>query len=139
MYTRDDPNIILFVYDISCKESFIHLPAWIKDLTNINMSEVIFALVGNKNDLSDKREVNEEEAKKYAEEHDFIFQEAKTGDGFSDLFYKNLFEKIRTKFRPGGNNLLQKLMILNLILKKILKELRKKVDVLKININKKRN
>ena len=31
------------------------------------MSEVIFALVGNKNDLSDKREVNEEEAKKYTE------------------------------------------------------------------------
>ena len=103
MYTGD-ANIILLVYDISCKESFIHLPAWIKDLTNINMSEVIFTLVGNKNDLSDKREVNEEEAKKYAEEHDFIFQEvsAKTGDGFSDLFYKNLFEKNRTKFRPGG-------------------------------------
>ena len=66
MYTRD-ANIILLVYDISCKESFIHLPDWIKDLTNINMSEVIFALVGNKNDLSDKREVNEEEAKKYTE------------------------------------------------------------------------
>ena len=64
MYTRD-ANITLLIYDISCKESFIHLPDWIKDLTNINMSEFIFALVGNKNDLSDKREVNEEEAKKY--------------------------------------------------------------------------
>ena len=63
MYTKD-ANIILLVYDISCKESFIHLPDWTKDLTNINMSEVIFALVGNKNDLSDKREVNEEKAKK---------------------------------------------------------------------------
>ena len=103
MYTRD-ANIIILVYDISNKESFIHLPDWIKDLTNIKMDEVIFALVGNKIDLDDKREVNEEEGKKYAEEHDFIFQEvsAKTGDGFSDLFYKNLFEKIRIKFRPGG-------------------------------------
>ena len=60
--------------------------------------------MGNKIDLSDKRAVNTEEGKKFAEEHDFIFQEisAKTGEGFSDLFYKNLFEQIRFKFRPGG-------------------------------------
>ena len=45
-----------------------------------------------------------EEGQKFGEEHDFIFQEvsAKTGDGFPDLFYKQLFEKIRIKFRPGG-------------------------------------
>ena len=53
MYTRE-ASIILLIYEISCKESFIHLPDWIKDLTNINMSEVIFSLVGNKNDFSDK-------------------------------------------------------------------------------------
>ena len=103
MYTRD-ANIILLVYDICSKESFVHLPDWLKDLTNINASEVIFALVGNKTDLSDKREVSPEEGQKFAEEHDFIFQEvsAKNGDGFSDLFYKYLFEKIRVKFRPSG-------------------------------------
>ena len=103
MYTRD-ANIILLVYDIACKESFVHLPDWIKDLTNINKDEVIFALVGNKKDLEGKREVTVEEGQKVAQENDFIFQEvsAKTGEGFSDLFYKNLFEKIRTKFRPGG-------------------------------------
>ena len=103
MYTRD-ANIILLVYDVGCKESFVHLPDWIKDLTNINKDEVIFALVGNKKDLEDKREVTVEEGQKVAQENDFIFQEvsAKTGEGFSDLFYKNLFEKIRTKFRPGG-------------------------------------
>ena len=103
MYTRD-ANIILLVYDITNRDSFNHLPDWLKDLTNINMNEVIFALVGNKIDLNDKREVSPEEGQKFSEEHDFIFQEvsAKTGDGFSDLFYKNLFEKIRTKFRPSG-------------------------------------
>ena len=103
MYTRD-ANIILLVYDICSKESFLHLSDWLKDLTNINNNEVIFALVGNKIDLNDKREVSPEEGQKFSEEHDFIFQEvsAKTGDGFSDLFYKNLFEKIRIKFRPSG-------------------------------------
>ena len=103
MYTRD-ANIILLVYDISSKESFEHLPDWLKDLNNINKNDVIFALVGNKNDLADNRQITFEEGEKYAKENDFIFQEvsAKTGDGFSELFYKNLFEKIRIKFRPGG-------------------------------------
>ena len=103
MYTRD-ANIILLVYDITCKESFTHIPDWIKDLTNVNLEDIIFALVGNKNDLDDKRVVTTEEAEKYAQEKDYIFQEvsAKTGDGFSDLFYKYLFEKIRIKFRPAG-------------------------------------
>ena len=103
MYTRD-ANIILLVYDISNKDSFTNLSLWLKDLTNVNMEEVIICIVGNKIDLNDKRAVNTEEGKKFAEEHDFIFQEisAKPGEGFSDLFYKNLFEQIRFKFRPGG-------------------------------------
>ena len=103
MYTRD-ANIILLVYDISNRDSFTNLSQWLKDLTNVNMEEIILCVVGNKIDLIDKRAVNTEEGKKFAEEHGFIFQEisAKTGDGFSDLFYKNLFEQIRIKFRPGG-------------------------------------
>ena len=97
-------NIILLVYDVTSKDSFLHLSDWLKDLTNVKKEEVIFAVVGNKTDLDDRREVNSNEGENYAKEHDFIFAEvsAKTGDGFSELFYKNLFEKIRTKFRPGG-------------------------------------
>ncbi len=103
MYTRD-ANIILLVYDVTSKDSFLHLSDWLRDLTNVKKEEVIFAVVGNKTDLDDRREVNSNEGENYAKEHDFIFAEvsAKTGDGFSELFYKNLFEKIRTKFRPGG-------------------------------------
>ena len=103
MYTRD-ANIILLVYDVTSKDSFTHLSQWLKDLTNIKKEEVIFAVVGNKIDLEDKREVSAEEGQNYAKEHEFLFAEvsAKTGNGFSELFYKNLFEKIRTKFRPGG-------------------------------------
>ena len=103
MYTRD-ANIILLVYDISSKDSFVHLTDWLNDLTTINKDEVIFAVVGNKIDLEEQRIVKLEEGENFAKEHDFIFAEvsAKTGDGFSELFYKNLFEKIRIKFRPGG-------------------------------------
>ena len=103
MYTRD-ANIILLVYDISNKDTFNHLPDWIRDLTNVNINEIIFVIVANKIDLNAQRAVTLEEGQKFAEEHDFLFQEisAKTGIGFSELFYKKLFEKIITKFRPGG-------------------------------------
>ena len=103
MYTRD-ANIILLVYDISNKDTFNHLPDWIRDLTNVNINEIIFVIVANKIDLNSQRAVTLEEGQKFAEEHDFLFQEisAKTGIGSSELFYKKLFEQIRTKFRPGG-------------------------------------
>ena len=103
MYTRD-ANIVLLVYDIACQTSFDHLNDWLNDLSNVKLDEAIFALVGNKNDLEDKREVSPEAGKKFADEHNYIFQEisAKTGDGFSELFYKSIFEQIRIKFRPAG-------------------------------------
>ena len=103
MYTRD-ANIVILVYDISSKETFDHLPDWLNDLQNVKLDEVIFAIVGNKNDLNEKREVTPEEGAKFAEEHNYIFHEisAKTSDGFEELFYQKLFEKIRIKFRPAG-------------------------------------
>ena len=103
MYTRD-ANIVLLVYDIANKESFDHLPDWLNDLSNVKMDEVIFAIVGNKNDLNEERQVSTEKGERFAEEHNYIFHEisAKTSDGFEELFYQKLFEKIRIKFRPAG-------------------------------------
>ena len=103
LYTRD-AKIILLVYDISNKESFIHLSDWLQELTNVNKDEVIFALIGNKNDLKDSRQVTLEEGQKFAEENNFIFQEisAKENEGFSDLFNNKIFEEIKSKFKPEG-------------------------------------
>ena len=104
MYTRD-ANIIILVYDITRKESFNHIPDWINGLTNVNFDNVIFALVGNKIDLDDKREVNKDEGIKLAQEKKCIFEEvsAKTAENFSELFYKQLFDEIVNKFKPGIN------------------------------------
>ena len=104
MYTRD-ANIIILVYDITRKESFNHIPDWINGLTNVNFDNVIFVLVGNKIDLDDKREVNKEEGIKLAQEKKCIFEEvsAKTAENFSELFYKQLFDEIVNKFKPGVN------------------------------------
>ena len=105
MYTRD-ANIILLVYDVTSKESFNNLSIWLNEGNNSNIKkeEIIYLVVGNKTDLDDRREVNSDEGENFANENGFIFGEvsAKTGDGFSELFYKNLFEQIRVKFKPNG-------------------------------------
>lgn len=102
MYIRG-ANIILLVYDISKKDSFNHIPEWVKSLTNINSEEVIFFVVANKIDLEEQREVTKEEGEKYAEQEGYIFQEvsAKSGDGFNELFFNKLPLAINQKF--GSN------------------------------------
>ena len=70
----------------------------------VKKEEVIFALVGNKSDLKDSRQVTLEEGQKFAEENNFIFQEisAKENEGFSDLFNNKIFEEIKSRFKPEG-------------------------------------
>ena len=101
MYTRD-AQIIILVYDITRKESFESIPEWVNGLTNVKKEDVIFCLVGNKIYLPEKA-VDTEEAKKYAENNNYIFEEvsAKTGENFNSLFYKQIFERIITKFKVG--------------------------------------
>ena len=105
MYTRD-ANIIMFVYDITRKESFNHIPDWYNDLTNVKFEDVILVLIANKIDLNDKREVNKEEGEKYASEKNMIFKEVstKTGNNFPELFYQKIFEQIANKFKPVTRN-----------------------------------
>ena len=44
MYTSD-VNIIILVYDITSRDSFLGLTDWLKDLTNIKKDEVILLLL----------------------------------------------------------------------------------------------
>ena len=57
-------------------------------------------MVGNKIDLDNERKVKEEDAKFYADLHNYIFAEvsALTGDGIEDLFYNKLTNKIKAQF-----------------------------------------
>ena len=62
MYYQDAEAAII-VYDTTFRESFDSAKNWIKDLKeNANIPDIIIAIVGNKCDLTDKQEVNLEEA-----------------------------------------------------------------------------
>ena len=91
-----DSKIIILVYDITNKKSFDGIKQyWYKQVSSIsNNTHPILALVGNKSDLYNNQDVNDEEALKYAESIGAIFQKisAKSNNGIDTLF-KNVGRK----------------------------------------------
>ena len=85
-----DAFIILLVYDITRKETFDNLKdIWYVELTQNGEEKPLLAVVGNKIDQYEKdNTVNEEDARKFADEIKGIFQlvSAKTGDNIENLF-----------------------------------------------------
>ena len=102
MYIRD-ANIIIVVYDISNKDSFVHTEHWVNETKDLKREDAIFILVGNKLDLEENRVVTKKEAEDYATEKGFLFHEvsAKTGDQIQELFNTKIFPEMGRKYNIG--------------------------------------
>ena len=75
-----DSQIVLFVFDITNKNSFENIPFWVNYVEELLGKDIVFGLVGNKIDLFDKMEddnviVSNEEGQKYADEIGALFRE----------------------------------------------------------------
>ena len=79
---------IIFMYDISKKESFLNLKNWIAEIDNSKLPDVKFVICGNKIDLEENREVTEEMKKKLSKEFetDIIEISAKKGIKIEEPF-----------------------------------------------------
>merc|ERR1711907_394343 len=73
-YIRDS-SVAIVVYDITNRASFANTVRWIKDVRAERDSDVIMVLVGNKTDLSEKRQVTVEEGEAKAKELGVMFIE----------------------------------------------------------------
>ena len=62
-----DSNIVIFVYDITKRESFDSLKYWKKIINEILGEDLTLGVIGNKIDLYLEEEVNENEGKEYAD------------------------------------------------------------------------
>ena len=76
-----DSQIVVFVYDITSKNSFKELPFWVKYAKDLLGKDVVFGLIGNKVDLFDSIDFNKDgivdidKAKKYASDIGALFSE----------------------------------------------------------------
>ena len=102
----NNSKIVIFVYDITNKESFEALSDWKKDVEDQLGNDYIKGVVGNKSDLYLKEEVKAEEGEEYANniEAKFLLISAKKDDPkkFEDYLRELLEEYLFNK--KGGNN-----------------------------------
>ena len=95
-YIRDS-TVAVVVYDITNANSFHQTSKWIDDVRTERGSDVIIMLVGNKTDLSDKRQVSTEEGERKARELNVMFIETSAKAGYN---VKQLFRRVAAAL-PG--------------------------------------
>jgi small GTP-binding protein len=98
-------QIIIFVYDITVKNSFNSLTEWIKNVKEIVNNDYVCGIIGNKSDLFLKSQVSNEEAKKLAETEGYKFKLVSAVNdpkSFEDLIFE-LFQEYKLKFGNPGN------------------------------------
>lgn len=98
-YIRDSSAAVV-VYDITNRASFLNTTKWIEDVRTERGNDVIIALVGNKTDLADRRQVSVEEGEQKAQENDIMFIETSAKAGFN---IKALFRRLAGAL-PGLEN-----------------------------------
>jgi Ras-related protein Rab-6A len=79
------------------RASFLNTSKWIEDVRNERGNDVIIVLVGNKTDLSDKRQVSVEEGEDRSTKEGIMFIESSAKAGFN---IKALFRKLANAL-PG--------------------------------------
>eukprot|EP01104_Vermistella_antarctica_P002758 TRINITY_DN12978_c0_g1_i1.p1 TRINITY_DN12978_c0_g1~~TRINITY_DN12978_c0_g1_i1.p1 ORF type:complete len:207 (+),score=42.95 TRINITY_DN12978_c0_g1_i1:77-697(+) len=90
----------LLVYDITRRESFLQMKSWLEDALR-HSNNITIMLVGNKHDLTERRQVSTEEGRKFAEDNGLVFLEtsAKTAENVEEAFFQTcrmIAEKIET-------------------------------------------
>eukprot|EP00294_Goniomonas_avonlea_P009175 CAMPEP_0114565172 /NCGR_PEP_ID=MMETSP0114-20121206/14152_1 /TAXON_ID=31324 /ORGANISM="Goniomonas sp, Strain m" /LENGTH=216 /DNA_ID=CAMNT_0001751369 /DNA_START=19 /DNA_END=669 /DNA_ORIENTATION=- len=99
-YIRDS-SVAVIVYDITSRASFDNCAKWIEEVRQERGEDVIMALVGNKTDLAEKRQVSIEEGEEKARRHNIMFIETSAQAGMN---IKALFRKLAAAL-PGMENL----------------------------------
>uniref|UniRef100_A0A7S3E5S3 Uncharacterized protein n=5 Tax=Rhodosorus marinus TaxID=101924 RepID=A0A7S3E5S3_9RHOD len=97
-YYRGAQGIII-VYDVTNKQSFENVEMWLSEVNKYGSGDVNKLLVGNKSDLTSKREVETEKGKELAESNGMKFLEtsAKTAENVEEAFLtmtREVFQQI---------------------------------------------
>lgn len=96
---------VMLVYDITDKESFNNLNSWLIEVEKNAPNNVYKILVGNKSDLTDKRQVSTDEGKEFADTYHMKFLEtsAKNSANVEEAFTTMTKEIIAIKKKSKGS------------------------------------
>ena len=106
-----DAQVTFLVYDITQKETYDAIQGyWYQEVKENSPEDAIIFVLGNKSDLYEREAINEEDARKYAEDINALYKlvSAQTGEGIEDIF-KMIGEKLLTpefleKIKEESNN-----------------------------------
>ncbi|XP_026190102.1 ras-related protein Rab-2A [Cyclospora cayetanensis] len=98
----------LLVYDISRRDTFIHLSRWLEEVRQNSNPHMTIILVGNKADL-ERREVTFQEGQDFARQNNLIFLEtsAKTSQNVEEAFIltaRKIYENIQAGIYDLSND-----------------------------------
>jgi len=103
-YYRNTAGALL-VYDITRRETFMHVSQWLQDAKQHGSTDMTVILVGNKCDLEHLRQVSTDEGQKFAKDNGLLFIEtsAKTSLNVEEAFVKPA-QRIYQRVRDGDIN-----------------------------------
>ena len=102
-----DAAVAILVYDVTQKESFENMKGyWFQQLQEFGSKDLILGVAGNKCDMYEKEEVNENDAKQFAESIGAFFQitSAKNNTGIQDLFMDAANRFVNPDFKGSSDS-----------------------------------
>ena len=102
-----DAAVAILVYDVTQKESFENMKGyWFQQLQEFGSKDLILGVAGNKCDMYEKEEVNEGDAKQFAESIGAFFQitSAKNNTGIQDLFMDAANRFVNPDFKSSSDS-----------------------------------
>jgi len=95
---------VMLVYDITRMDTFANLEKWDADIEHHckdSRNDVVRMVVGNKIDLSEQRQVTQEDAQRWAEDRGMLYMEVSATDTeqVDTCFAKPIYEVSKTAAR----------------------------------------
>ena len=95
-YIRNS-SVAIVVYDVTSRGTFAVADKWIEDIRTERGDDVMIVLVGNKTDLTDKRQISYDEGEQKAKALNVMFAEVSAKTGYN---VKGLFRRIASSLVP---------------------------------------
>ncbi|EDM03844.1 RAB26, member RAS oncogene family [Rattus norvegicus] len=93
-----DAHALLLLYDITNKDSFDNIQAWLTEIQEYAQQDVVLMLLGNKVDSTQERVVKREDGEKLAKEYGLPFMETSAKSGLNvDLAFTAIAKELKQR------------------------------------------